>query len=79
MRATPSVSCSTTAYRYGDMIAIGIEMTSISVSAGGYRSEKTAMWSVSGTKGSGTPAQYRTQLLEPQSASHGDFLFGSEL
>ena len=78
MRATPSVSCSTTSYRYGDMISIGVAMTSISVSAGGYRSEKTGTWSVSGTASS-TPVQYRTQLLEPQNASHGDFLFNSEL
>ena len=78
MRATPSVSCRTTSYRYGDMIAIGVTMTSINVSAGGYRSEKTAMWSVSGSN-TGTPVQYRTQLLEPQTAAHGNFDFSAEL
>jgi len=78
MRAIPSVVCTKTVYRYGDMIAIGVEMTSISVSAGGYRSEKTAMWSVSGTA-SATPVQYRVQLLEPQNANHGDFQFSAEL
>ena len=78
MRAVPSIVCTKTVYRYGDMVAIGVEMTSISVSAGGYRSEKTAMWNVTGTK-SATPVQYRVQLLEPQNANHGDFQFAAEL
>ena len=78
MRAVPSIVCTKTVYRYGDMVAIGVEMTSISVSAGGYRSEKTGMWNVTGTK-SATPVQYRVQLLEPQNANHGDFQFAAEL
>ena len=78
MRAIPSIICTKTAYRYGDMVAIGVEMTSISVSGGGYRSEKTAIWNVSGTKSS-TPTQYRIQLLEPQNTNHGDFQFAAEL
>jgi len=78
MRAVPSIVCTKTVYRYGDMVAIGVEMTSISVSAGGYRSEKTAIWNVTGTK-SATPVQYRIQLLEPQNANHGDFQFSAEL
>ena len=79
MRATPSISCSTTSYRYGDMVAIGTVMSSITVNASGYRSEKTGMWYVNGTKDSGSPVQYRVQLLEPQTASHGNFQFSAEL
>ena len=79
MRAQPSVSCSTTAYRYGDMISIGVPMSSITVNASGYRSEKTAHWYVTGTKDSGSPVQYRTQLLEPSGASHGNFQFSAEI
>ena len=79
MRATPSISCSTTAYRYGDMVQIGVAMSSISVNASGYRSEKTAHWNVTGTKDSGSPVQYRVQLLEPQTGSHGNFHFSAEL
>ena len=79
MRASPSISCTTTAYRYGDMVSIGVAMSSITVNASGYRSEKTGMWYVTGTKDSGSPVQYRTQLLEPQSASHGNFQFSAEL
>ena len=78
MRALPSVSCTKTVYRYGDIVSIGVEMTSISVSAGGYRSEKTAMWNVTGTA-SATPTQYRIQLLEPQNTGHGNFQFAAEL
>tara|TARA_R100001510_G_C7625538_1_gene185491 strand:+ start:188 stop:1264 length:1077 start_codon:yes stop_codon:yes gene_type:complete len=79
MRASPSISCSTTAYRYGDMISIGVPMSSITVNASGYRSEKTGHWYVTGTKDSGSPVQYRTQLLEPSGASHGNFQFSAEL
>ena len=78
MRATPSISCTTTSYRYGDMISIGVTMTSITVNNSGYRSDRTGAWYVSGTN-SATPVQYRVQLLEPTTTGHGNFELSAEL
>ena len=78
LRAAPTITCAKTAYRYGDAVAIGVAMTSISLSASTYNSDTSAAWTVTGTA-SATPVQYRNQLLEPNGATYGSFLFTSEL
>ena len=77
MRASPTITCTTNTYRYGDAVATGCVMTSISVSTSSYSNEKNATWSVSGTKDA-NPTAHRNQLLEPNDAS-GSFHFISEL
>ena len=78
MRTTPTVTCTTNSYRYGDVVSIGVTMTSITVVTNGYSSADAPIWYVTGTN-SHSPAQYRNQLLEPQNATHGTFLIDAEL
>jgi len=78
MRSTPTITCTTDKYRYGDAVAIGCAMTSISLAASTYNSDTCAAWTITGTADA-TPVQYRNQLLEPNSAIYGSFHFISEL
>ena len=78
LRAAPTITCTETAYRYGDAVSIGVAMTSISISASTYNSDTSAAWTVSGSA-SATPGHYRNQLLEPTGATYGSFHFISEL
>jgi len=78
MRSSPTITCTTDKYRYGDAVAIGVAMTSITLSASTYNSDTCAAWTITGTA-SDTPVQYRNQLLEPNSAIYGSFHFISEL
>ena len=78
MRSAPTITCTTDKYRYGDAVAIGTAMTSISLSASTYNSDTCAAWTITGTADA-TPVQYRNQLLEPSDAIYGSFHFISEL
>ena len=49
MRTAPTITCTEDKYRYGDAVAIGCAMTSISLSASTYNSDTCAAWTVTGT------------------------------
>ena len=78
MRATPTVTCTTNSYRYGDVVSIGVAMTGITVVTNGYSSPDAPIWYVTGSA-SATPVQYRNQLLEPTTSAHGTFFIDAEL
>ena len=63
MRATPSVSLTSTNQRQGDTVAQGISLTSASISISTYANSSVAAFSISGTPSANfTP--YRTYLYE---------------
>jgi len=78
MRSAPTITGTSTSYRYGDAATLGVNMTNITIAANSFSSKECVAWLVSGTK-SGTPTQFRNQILEPQSSSFATFLFTSEL
>ena len=63
MRATPSVSLTSTNQRQGDTVAQGISLTSASVAISTYANSSVAAFTISGTPSANfTP--YRTYLYE---------------
>ena len=78
MRATPSVSATSTEYRYGNQVNAAKGISSMSIGASGYEDNKTASFSPSGSGGSGTTT-HQTQFLEPTSSSHATFQFSADL
>ena len=63
MRATPSVSLTSTNQRQGDTVAQGISLTSASISISAYANSSVAAFSISGTPSANFTA-YRTYLYE---------------
>jgi len=63
MRATPSVSLTSTNQRQGDTVAQGISLTSASISISTYANSSVAAFSISGTPSANFTA-YRTYLYE---------------
>jgi len=63
MRATPSVSLTSTSQRQGDTVSQGISLTSASISISTYANSSVAAFSISGTPSANFTA-YRTYLYE---------------
>lgn len=78
MRSVPTVSLSTNKFRIGDMVSVGSEFTSASVTQNSYRGTTIAAVTLNGTV-SANLTTYRTYLLEPQSGQgHAKFFFSAD-
>ena len=78
MRATPSVSLTSTNQRQGDTVAQGIDLTSASISISTYANSSVAAFSISGTPSANFTA-YRMYLYEGTAAFPAQVHLSAEL